>query len=162
MAEVHPNSPPDLTIDALWNLIGRERSGVLATIKRDGRPQLSNISYRWDAELKIARTAAATFRSKSRNLARDPRASLHVTNSDFSLWVVAEGIVELSPPSSNLGDDIARELFEIAGVDVDNVTSEELAAHAARYPIVDRQVIRIHVNRIYGGNASAALGIASE
>ena len=36
---------PDLTTDALWDLLATRGKGVLATIKRDGRPQLSNISY---------------------------------------------------------------------------------------------------------------------
>ena len=50
---------PDLTTDALWELLANRGKGVLATIKRDGRPQLSNISYTWDAESRTLITQAA-------------------------------------------------------------------------------------------------------
>ena len=35
--------------DKLLALIGGNSLGVLATIKRDGRPQLSNVSYHFDS-----------------------------------------------------------------------------------------------------------------
>ncbi|MDJ0108094.1 PPOX class F420-dependent oxidoreductase, partial [Rhodococcus erythropolis] len=36
------------TAEALFALVAQGKQGVLATVKRDGRPQLSNIIYRWD------------------------------------------------------------------------------------------------------------------
>jgi PPOX class probable F420-dependent enzyme len=77
-------------------------AGVLLTLKRDGRPQASNVSYAW---LDGAACVSVTdHRAKTRNLRRDPRASLHVTSSDFWSYVVVEGTAELSPVASTPGD----------------------------------------------------------
>jgi PPOX class probable F420-dependent enzyme len=153
---------PDLTTDALWELLANRGKGVLATIKRDGRPQLSNISYTWEAESRTLTTQAATFRAKTRNLLRDPRASIHVTSDDFLLWVVAEGTVTVSEPARSHADPIGQEF--IAGIRARNphMSDDELATHLEAYPIIDRCFIRLHVDRIYGGNSSKALGISDD
>ncbi len=52
------------------------KRGVLTTIRRDGRPQLSNIMFvPKGAELLISIT---NDRAKTKNLRRDPRAALYV------------------------------------------------------------------------------------
>ena len=66
---------------ALLALVARQRWGVLATIKRDGRPQLSNVGYAWDDGL--VRVSVTADRAKTRNLQRDPRVTLHVASPDF-------------------------------------------------------------------------------
>ena len=71
------------TDDALFALVAEGKQGVLATVKRDGRPQLSNIIYRWDDESKTASVSVTADRAKSRNALRDPRVSLHVSAPDF-------------------------------------------------------------------------------
>jgi PPOX class probable F420-dependent enzyme len=67
--------------DAL-SFMSDKRDGVLVTLKRDGRPQLSNITFHAgdDGVVRISVTAG---RAKYANLARDQRASLHVTTDDF-------------------------------------------------------------------------------
>jgi hypothetical protein len=45
-----------------------ERQGVLATVARDGRPQLSNVLYAPDADSRIVRTSTTDDRVKARNL----------------------------------------------------------------------------------------------
>jgi len=152
---------PDLTIDALWSLIGEQQHGILATIKRDGRPQLSNISYHYDADQQIASIVAASFRSKTRNLQRDPRASLHVSNDEFTLWLVAEGRVVISEPATSTEDPVGREILAMSAFERVGMTDAERAEHTRRYPVIDRQIIRLHIERIYGGNASKALGVSS-
>jgi len=67
--------------------------GILVTIKRDGRPQLSNILYFLDDDGRIKISATQT-RAKTHNLRRDPRASLHVQGRDRYEYLVAEGTVE--------------------------------------------------------------------
>jgi PPOX class probable F420-dependent enzyme len=95
--------------DAMEFAAGR-RNGVLATLKRDGRPQLSNITYGViDGVIKISITAN---RAKYLNLARDPRASLHVTSEDFWSYVVIEGDAELSEVATNPDDPGVDELVE--------------------------------------------------
>jgi PPOX class probable F420-dependent enzyme len=67
----------------LLDFVADNRWGVLATIKADGRPQLSNIGYAYDRAAGVVRISVTADRAKTRNLLRDPRASLHVTSSDF-------------------------------------------------------------------------------
>ena len=87
------------------------RNGVLTTIKRDGRPQLSNIVYLVgdDGTVQISLTDS---RAKTRNLRRDPRASLHVTASDFWSYAVLEGDVSLTPVTTDPNDATADALVE--------------------------------------------------
>jgi PPOX class probable F420-dependent enzyme len=68
---------------------------VLATMRADGRPQLSPITAGVDDEGRVlisTREAAM----KARNLARDPRASLCVLNDGFfGEWMQVEGTAEI-------------------------------------------------------------------
>lgn len=92
--------------------------GVLATLKRDGRPQLSNISYGFgdDGVIRISITAD---RAKYTNLGRDPRASLYVTRDDFYGYVVLEAVADLAAVASDPHDATVDELVllykQIAG-----------------------------------------------
>jgi PPOX class probable F420-dependent enzyme len=75
-------------------LSGNPRA-VLATIRKDGRPQLSPVVAAVDD---VGRVLISTRETavKARNLARDPRASLCVlTDRFFGEWVQAEGDAEL-------------------------------------------------------------------
>lgn len=64
--------------EKLLGVIAGHREAVLATIRRDGRPQLSNVMYTWDAQSRMARVSTTATRAKARNLRRDPRATLYV------------------------------------------------------------------------------------
>ena len=76
----------------------RERSeGILVTMRRDARPQLSNVNYAFNADEQLIRISTTDERAKVRNLRRDPRASFHVSSSDFWTFAVAEGSADLSP-----------------------------------------------------------------
>ena len=161
MTDLEQRSVPVLTIGALWSLLAEQHSGILATIKRDGRPQLSNISYHYDADHQIAVMVAASFRAKTQNLQRDPRASLHVSNDDFTLWLVAEGNVEISQPARSVDDAVGQEIIAMSESERVGITETEHAEHIERYPVIDRQIIRLHIERLYGGNASKALGVSS-
>lgn len=86
--------------------------GVLVTLKAsDGRSQLSNIAYALIEDRVRISTTTAT--AKSRNVARDPRVSLHVTSEDFWSYVVAEGNGELSPVATEPGDATCRALLAL-------------------------------------------------
>lgn len=91
--------------------VAARHRGVLLTLRRNGRPQASNVVYAVDGGM--VRISVTADRAKARNLARDPRASLHVTSDDFWRWVVAEGTAELSPVSTTPGDAVGRELAEV-------------------------------------------------
>ena len=133
---------------ALRALLADSRFGVLVTLRPDGRPQLSNIVYTFDADADIARVSVTANRAKTRNLARDPRASLHVTTPDFWHWVVAEGSAELSPLSTEPGDATGRELLALH----DAVNDPHPDPDDFFRAMVDdeRQVVRLHVERVYG------------
>ena len=81
--------------DGLLTLVEAKNAGVLVTIKRDGRPQLSNIDY--TLRDGVVRISVTDDRAKVKNLRRDPRASLYVVRDDFWSYAVVEGDAELSP-----------------------------------------------------------------
>lgn len=93
--------------------VARQRRGVLATIKRDGRPQLSNVVYAVDDDgcLMISSTRR---RAKTLNLRRDPRASLAVQGDTWQEYVVAEGTVEVYE-GPTLAADLRRYYERVAG-----------------------------------------------
>ena len=86
------------------DFLAASHHGVLVTLKRDGRPQLSNIAYAFDAASGRVSVSVTADRAKTRNAARDPRVSMHVTSKDFWSYVVAEGEAELSPVTTDPGD----------------------------------------------------------
>ncbi|MFJ2768821.1 PPOX class F420-dependent oxidoreductase [Streptomyces sp. NPDC087300] len=80
-------------------LLAASRLGVLATIKSDGRPQLSPVMPFYDEEAGVLYVSMTEGRAKTVNLRRDPRATLEVTASDGRQWATAEGVATLTGPS---------------------------------------------------------------
>jgi PPOX class probable F420-dependent enzyme len=85
----------------LRDLIAGSSLGVLATIKADGRPQLSPVTPFYDVEAGVLHVSITATRAKYANLRRDPRASLEVTSADGRSWAVAEGTVTLTGPGTD-------------------------------------------------------------
>lgn len=100
-----------MDLDTALTFIGERKQGVLTTIRRDGRPQLSNILYGVDDE-GVIRISATEARAKSKNLRRDNRASLYVPGDDFWSYVVVDGPAELSPVAMATDDRVVDELVE--------------------------------------------------
>jgi PPOX class probable F420-dependent enzyme len=94
----------------MLQFVAENRWGVLATIKRDGRPQLSNVGYAYDPETQLIRVSVTDDRAKTRNLRGDPRVTLHVTSKDFWTWVAVEGTAELTPVAADPHDATVEEL----------------------------------------------------
>jgi PPOX class probable F420-dependent enzyme len=90
------------------DLPGKTGLGVLVTIKRDGRPQLSNVTYLYDGER--VRVSLTDGRAKTKNLRRDPRASLYVNGPNGRSYVVLEGKAELTPVAADAHDDTVEQL----------------------------------------------------
>jgi len=84
--------------------------GVLVTIKRDGRPQLSNVTYVYDGTR--IRVSLTDDRAKTKNLRRDPRASLYVGDPRGRSYVVLEGKAELSPVAADPHDAVVEDLVD--------------------------------------------------
>lgn len=136
-----------MELDKALDFARPKRNGVLTTIKRDGRPQLSNISYQVGDD-GVIRISVTEGRAKTRNLRRDPRASLYVTQEDFWAYVVIEARAELGPPAADPHDDAVEELIalyrSIAGEHPD--WDEYRAAM-----VTDRRVVlKLHPERAYG------------
>lgn len=68
---------------------------VLATTRSDGRPQLSPVTVGVDDAGRVLISTRETA-IKTKNLARDPQASLCVMNDQFyGEWIQAEGSAEI-------------------------------------------------------------------
>lgn len=134
---------------ALLALVAARHQGVLATVKKDGRPQLSNVLYVWDAEAGVARVSVTADRAKTRNAARDPRVSIQVSAEDFWSYAVVEGDAELSAVALDPHDAAADELVETfrAASGSEHPDWEEFR----RAMVADRrQVLRVRATRVYG------------
>jgi PPOX class probable F420-dependent enzyme len=99
--------------DKLLAVIADNSLGVLATLKRDGRPQLSNVTYHFDARNVTVQVSVTEPRAKTRNLRRDPRASLLVGSDDGWSYAVADGNATLTPPAASPGDDTVEALIAL-------------------------------------------------
>jgi PPOX class probable F420-dependent enzyme len=99
-------------LDHAFGFVREHRRGVLVTLKRDGRPQLSNILYVPGDDHSV-RISVTESRAKTKNLRRDPRASLYVAREDFYAYVVLEGSVDLTPPARSVDDAVVAELVEM-------------------------------------------------
>jgi len=108
---------PDPRLDPhLLTLAGSRNLGALATVKRDGRPQLSNVNFTLDPAAEggpLVRASVVDGRAKVVNLRRDPRCSLMVTSPDGWSYAVLEGSVELSPVAGARDDATVEELIEV-------------------------------------------------
>jgi PPOX class probable F420-dependent enzyme len=133
---------------ALLNLIAGRHSGVLVTLKRDGRPQLSNVSYAYYPDDRLIKVSITATRAKYRNLQRDPRASFHVSSPDFWSYAVAEGSAELSPVAAEPNDATVEELIELYR----RINGEHPDWDDYRRAMVadQRVVLRLPVERVYG------------
>ncbi len=143
-----PGFQPTVAEQPLIDFVAGRHAGVLATIRRDGRPQLSNINYLYQPDGQRVRISVTADRAKTRNLVRDPRASLHVTSDDFWTWAVLSGDVTLSAAAADPGDDAVEELVELYRL----LQGEHPDWDEYRHVMVSdrRQVVRIAVNEAYG------------
>ncbi len=138
-----------LTDDSgLFDLLRGHQRGVLATLKSDGRPQLSNVDYTWDEAAGVIRFSTTDDRAKTRNLRRDPRASFHVSTSDGGSYAVFECRAELSEVAARPDDEANAELVDVfRAVQGEHPDWDEYRAAM----ITDRRlVVRLHVERVYG------------
>ncbi|TMD43254.1 MAG: PPOX class F420-dependent oxidoreductase [Chloroflexi bacterium] len=94
-----------MDLERAKDFLHRRHHGVLATIRRDGRPQLSNILYFVDEQDGRIKISVTQTRAKTKNLRRDPRAALHVQGRDDYEYLVVDGTAELIE-----GDGLAEKL----------------------------------------------------
>lgn len=134
--------------EKLLAVIAGNSLGVLATIKRDGRPQLSNVTYHFDARDLVVEVSITEPRAKTRNLRRDPRASLLVASDDGWSYAVAEGNAILTPPAAAPDDDTVEGLIALYR----NIAGEHPDWTEYRQAMVtDRRVLlKLPITHVYG------------
>ena len=75
--------------DQAEEFLKRQRQAILATIRTDGRPGLSNVLSAYDeGQLLVSITET---RAKFRNLHRDPRATILMLGANFWEYLVVDG-----------------------------------------------------------------------
>ena len=131
-----------------YALLAASRLGVLATIKKDGLPQLSPVTSYYDPEAATIYVSITEGRAKTANLRRDPRAALEVTSGDGWSWATADGTVTLTGPGTDPDGPEVQALVDYyraaAGEHPD--WAEYRAAMVA-----DRRVLMaLRVERVYG------------
>jgi PPOX class probable F420-dependent enzyme len=135
--------------DELWNTITANNLGTLATILRNGRPHLSDVNYA--AQPGLIRISTVDHRVKTRNLRRDPRASLKV--SAPAGYAVAECTAELSPVAADRHDATVEELIEVYRL-VQGKEHPDWDDYRRAMVADERLIIRLHVERLYGWSFS--------
>jgi uncharacterized protein len=134
--------------DKLLAMISGNSLAVLATLKRDGRPQLSNVSYYFDPRAVAIQVSVTEPRAKTRNLRRDPRASIYVRSDDGWAYAVAEGDAVLTPPATAPDDDTVEGLIALYR----NIAGEHPDWDEYRSAMVqDRRVLlTMPISHLYG------------
>ena len=128
-------------------LIAGTNQAILAGVRRDGYPHLTNVLYLWDAAERVARVSTTADRVKGRIMQRDGRAALHVAGPHFWSYAVAECDAETSAVASRPGDEACRELLR-----VHSAFYSELDEHDFYEQMIKarRMVVRLRVRRLYG------------
>ena len=139
--------PSRMELDTALTFMRDRKQGVLTTIRRDGRPQLSNILYILDATGTF-RISVTAERAKARNLARDPRGSLYVLGDNFWAFAVVDGPTELSPVAADPDDATVGELVELYRTLMGE--HDDWDEYRATMVADGRLIIRLHPNHAYG------------
>ena len=96
-------------IPAALDAVRAQSRARLVTLRRDGRPQLSNVLASVGAD-DLVRVSVTHDRAKTANLRRTPWAALQVDHPDFWSYAVLEGDVTLSEVAAAADDDAVEEL----------------------------------------------------
>ncbi len=110
---------PAVLTPAVRDWLAGRHQAVLVTLRRDGTPQTSNISFGFDADRETFSISVTDDRAKTRNLRRDPRGVLHVLGDSF--WGYASIAVRATPgevttePGDASGQALLRLYEQISG-----------------------------------------------
>jgi PPOX class probable F420-dependent enzyme len=79
------------------------RNATLITIRADGRPQSSDIAYVREGDSLVI--SVTDDRAKTRNMRRDPRVVLHLSDPAAWSYLSFDGTVDLSPVTTAVDDE---------------------------------------------------------
>jgi len=136
-----------MELDVALALARATHQSVLTTIRRDGRPQLSNVLHavREDGVIRVSTTAT---RAKFHNLRREPWVAVHVDGESFFSYAVIEGEAEVSPVAASPDDPVVDELVELYRLMAGE--HEDWATYRVAMVEERRAVVRITPVRAYG------------
>ena len=123
------------------------KEGVLATIRANGRPQLSNILYVAGSD-DVLRISITDTRAKTANIRRDPRVSLYVPGDNFWQYLVVEATGELTPVAAAPHDDTVEQL--VAYYRAGNGEHPDWDEFRATMVADRRLILALHPERAYG------------
>lgn len=134
--------------EALRDLIADNDLLTLATIRRDGRPQLSNVNYTYDRERDLLRVSITDGRAKTANLRRDSRATILVNGKQGWSYAAADVTAAVLPVATSPGDDSVEELISIfRAVGGEHPDWDEYR----RAMVADKRIpLHLHIDRVYG------------
>ena len=123
------------------------RQSVLVTVRRDGRPQLSNVVHLVGDD-GLVRVSTTADRAKAHNLRRTPWAALKVDGESFWSYAVLEGDVTLSDVAADPADAAVDELVALyRGIAGDHPDWDDYR----RTMVADRRlVVRLRPTYAYG------------
>ena len=139
-----------MTFAELEALLQRQRTAVVTTSRRDGRPQMSLVGV-GSFEGGLAFTTQGKS-AKAANLRRDPRCAILVSQPDWRGYAVLDGDVELRGPASadseGLRGELRRVYREIAGNEHSDWADYDRAMVEQR-----RYIVILRPGRLIGVNA---------
>ena len=89
----------------------RQHQAVLITLRADGSAQSSNVLTAFDGD--VFRVSVTAGRAKTRNLARDPRAIVHVLGGNFWGYASVSCSARLGSVSTQAGDQAGQDLLRL-------------------------------------------------
>lgn len=109
---LHPDGRPEgMDIDEALTWATGRRNGVLITLRRDGRAQSSDVAFAViDGRIEVSVT---DDRAKTRNITRDNRVVLHLTDPASWSYVSIDALAELSPVAEAPDDSTVEELIAL-------------------------------------------------
>jgi PPOX class probable F420-dependent enzyme len=120
---------------------------VLTTLRRDGKPQLSNVLH-YVGDDGVIRVSTTADRAKYKNLRREPWAALKVDGDSFWSYAVIEAQASFSDVAADPHDAAVDELVEYYRA----VSGEHSDWEDYRRAMVSEQrvVVRLTPTRAYG------------
>jgi PPOX class probable F420-dependent enzyme len=97
--------------DSVREWLAAQHRAVLITLRADGSPQSSNVTTAFDGTR--FHVSVTDDRAKTRNLARDPRAVMHVLGTDFWSYASVPCVAQLGPVSARAGDQAGQDLLAL-------------------------------------------------
>ncbi len=122
------------------------QQAVIITMGEGEVPHATNVVYAYDGS--CFRVSVTDGRVKTDNLRRRPLAVMHVSSSDFWRYVAAECDVDLSPVSTDLGDQAGTDLLAL----YEEISGPHPHPEEFLQSMVDdrRLLLRLTPTRVYG------------